>query len=1036
MEAYLAQVADYLLAQSWQIAVLTAAVAAITFLLRNRSAHVRYLLWLIVLAKCLLPPLYTVPLHVWPQETLSAWVARPWPSRPAEVTGESDRLPRPAATVSKVTAPAQEAPSTPSTEASPTDSALDILPALWEESAVAQIQVEREPQRLTWAAIRYYVGVAWLAGACGYLLLNILRAWRTGLWLRPFATALQAELASHFSQHGFPRLPPIWLVDGIGQPFVWGLLRGSIYVPADLVSADSNQECGSVLGHELGHVRRFDAAVNLLQVLAQTIYWFHPFVWWANRKIRYEREKCCDEMAVAGLNTPPKDYSMALIRTLVADHELIRRVPSLAVVGPARNLEERIRTVCEPGRRFYRRPSLVAASVALLIALVTVPAALVLKARAETKGQETSKETAKEKTDQEKDALIGPVQVVREERAANAASPLFEDGFENISVGTYPSGNGWTQLFSGKEAYVSSASAHTGTKSFRLDSDPSWARMDYVNLNEVPDRLTYEVSIRVDPRYGSIALAGFMKDMHAEGPVWDYFSVSGVTGTVDFVGLEGTHVGQYTLGTWCTVRADLDFVNLKGDLWMNGSLLVKDVAIRPKEFDTDRYGHVVLNQWGVMSCNYSDGPSNVVYFDDIRLDKTPYVVKKALPVPGEAKPARTVEIVTSTGTANLPGSVIIWKHDGNGGYQPVFEQEGLYGLPSVAVGDVDGDGVDDVVGTSRGGSYFITCKDGVFVSTKLDKYSQQTRAAAIGDIDGDRSNEIAIVENWENLLPTRVHTYRLKEGGRFEKSTWNSSHDLVWDAKIVDIDGDGAEELVMGSEGSGITVSREIDGKMQIVDVLVDKGLPEGGRYIVRKRCNGICGYEGDLTPVVESGLDVAQSLAFGDMLGGGSRCMGVMGGGVFQVIRHEKDGYTSVFAKRSGFEARRKYPAGLAIGDALNDGRNVLVVGSDKLMVFRYDGQDLARVWKGENMRPAADPQPSVRNICIADCDGNGRKEIIFQTVPEAGKDDAGNLLFSSTFAVMKNTGKGSLDFYGAWESQRLNGDIMRIAVADIDGR
>jgi len=52
MNAYMNELVQYLVAQSWQIAVLTMAVAMATFALRHRSAHVRYLLWLIVVAKC------------------------------------------------------------------------------------------------------------------------------------------------------------------------------------------------------------------------------------------------------------------------------------------------------------------------------------------------------------------------------------------------------------------------------------------------------------------------------------------------------------------------------------------------------------------------------------------------------------------------------------------------------------------------------------------------------------------------------------------------------------------------------------------------------------------------------------------------------------------------------------------------------------------------------------------------------------------------------------------------------------------------
>jgi len=188
-----------------------------------------------------------------------------------------------------------------------------------------------------------------------------------------------------FSAHGIRNFPDIWQIDGIGQPFVWGLLRGSIYLPANFLNIKKPEHQKSVLGHELSHVIRFDAAVNLLQVIAQAIFWFHPFVWLANRKIRAEREKCCDEMAVARLNASPKDYSSAIVEILVARNESTRPVPSLAVAGPVKNIEERIKTMMKPGKKFYKRPSLISATIVILIALLTVPTALVLTARAETK---------------------------------------------------------------------------------------------------------------------------------------------------------------------------------------------------------------------------------------------------------------------------------------------------------------------------------------------------------------------------------------------------------------------------------------------------------------------------------------------------------------------------------------------------------------------------------------------------------------------------------------------------------------------------
>jgi len=172
---------------------------------------------------------------------------------------------------------------------------------------------------------------------------------------------------------------------------VVSIYRGSIYLPADFVKENSNEHRRGVLGHELSHILRFDAAVNILQILAQAVFWFHPFVWWANKKIRGEREKCCDEMVIARLGAKAKDYSTAIVEMLIAEHESTRLVPSLAIAGPVKNIEERIKTIMKPGKKFYTRPSLMALTVVLLLALLFVPTVLVLTTRAGIKAGEAGR---------------------------------------------------------------------------------------------------------------------------------------------------------------------------------------------------------------------------------------------------------------------------------------------------------------------------------------------------------------------------------------------------------------------------------------------------------------------------------------------------------------------------------------------------------------------------------------------------------------------------------------------------------------------
>jgi len=344
MGTYLTQITNYLLTQSWQIAVLVVVVAAATYALRNRSAHVRYLLWLIVLAKCLAPPLLEVPVAVLPERAPVA----------AAFT-----IPMPAAA--------------------------ETMPETTRPLEVAPIVAPVAPSRPQLSA-RQWLAIGWLAGVLAFACIAAVKAWRTVRWLhrerRPLPRDVQTDVDDLLAPLNPRRLPKMWLLEGIGQPFVWGALQGDIYLPARFVRIPDDEHRRHVLGHELSHVMRFDAAVNLAQTMAQAILWFHPFVWWANKKIRAEREKCCDEMAIARLNAQATDYSRAIVDTLVTEYESTRPVPSLAVAGPVRNVEERIKIMLTPGKRFYKRPSLIAAISVILIALLTVPTALVLTARA------------------------------------------------------------------------------------------------------------------------------------------------------------------------------------------------------------------------------------------------------------------------------------------------------------------------------------------------------------------------------------------------------------------------------------------------------------------------------------------------------------------------------------------------------------------------------------------------------------------------------------------------------------------------------
>jgi len=202
---------------------------------------------------------------------------------------------------------------------------------------------------------------------------------------------------------------------------------------------------------------------------------------------------------------------------------------------------------------------------------------------------------------------------------------MFEDGFESIAVGDYPDKNGWQNLFSRKTAIVSNDRAHSGSKSLRLESRANRSRTDYVPLPEIPDRLTYEASVYADPIPGRSAFIGFVESFGNMGPVYLNFSVwsgDGSVGKVLFHRIPNQpymELTKFQVGTWVTVRADLDFASHKANLWVHGELIARNVAIAPKEFDDPSYGHVVLGKFGVTETNWAGGGTGMIYVDDVRI---------------------------------------------------------------------------------------------------------------------------------------------------------------------------------------------------------------------------------------------------------------------------------------------------------------------------------------------------------------------------------------------------------------------------------
>ena len=88
----------------------------------------------------------------------------------------------------------------------------------------------------------------------------------------------------------------------IKVPVVMGMLKPVILLPLGLLAHLPADEIEAILLHELAHIQRRDYFVNLLQSIAETIFFFNPAVMWLSSMIREERENCCDDIAISVTN--------------------------------------------------------------------------------------------------------------------------------------------------------------------------------------------------------------------------------------------------------------------------------------------------------------------------------------------------------------------------------------------------------------------------------------------------------------------------------------------------------------------------------------------------------------------------------------------------------------------------------------------------------------------------------------------------------------------------------------------------------------
>jgi bla regulator protein BlaR1 len=142
----------------------------------------------------------------------------------------------------------------------------------------------------------------WIAGA-------LVLAIRRGLEWRQARAIVRGAAPSPLP---FPI--PVRVGPGVREPGVYGIFRPVLVLPEGIGERLSPAQLQAVLAHELCHVRRRDNLAAALHMLAETLFWFHPLVWFIGGRLVEERERACDEEVVR-LGGEPEVYAESILQS-------------------------------------------------------------------------------------------------------------------------------------------------------------------------------------------------------------------------------------------------------------------------------------------------------------------------------------------------------------------------------------------------------------------------------------------------------------------------------------------------------------------------------------------------------------------------------------------------------------------------------------------------------------------------------------------------------------------------------------------------
>lgn len=247
-------------------AVIALALALNTLIDKRYMAKGKYIFWLIMAVRLLIPVSFTLP------------------EAPVRVTVEERAV---------VLTPDRPLPVAVMTEGERSDALRTAEPEV-QASSAAYAPIMPLGRLLT---------LVWAAGAVVLFMYQLIRYWI-------FRLALRRRLTEAGEYRGLR----VHRCDAVESPMLTGFFRPLILLPETELTPE---ELDMVFAHEYVHYRRRDLWYKLLLIAANAVHWFNPVVYLMVRQANRDMEYSCDDAVTRGKDMEfRKLYSMTILKTM------------------------------------------------------------------------------------------------------------------------------------------------------------------------------------------------------------------------------------------------------------------------------------------------------------------------------------------------------------------------------------------------------------------------------------------------------------------------------------------------------------------------------------------------------------------------------------------------------------------------------------------------------------------------------------------------------------------------------------------------